>query len=171
MGCGGDLSKGPDGAVTLPEAALPAHDGMLLLPARTSQPSADAPVHSIRDAKPAIQLGSLSCHPATWCVSAWCASVCDAAALRCSSPTTLPATPQDVSSKYIALTNLVQRGSKSYGERLSECSAMDGFLLRRGKQEVRDMFPPNEQVRTGPKLPCAEVLMGTDAVACCMPGS
>jgi hypothetical protein len=48
---------------------------------------------------------------------------------------------------------------------------MDGFLLRRGKQEVRDMFPPNEQVRTGPKLPSAEVLMGTDAVACCMPGS
>lgn len=55
--------------------------------------------------------------------------------------------PQDVSPKYNALLNLVGRGSKTYGERLSECAAMDNLLLRRSKQEVIDMFPPSEQVR------------------------
>jgi hypothetical protein len=42
---------------------------------------------------------------------------------------------------------LVSRGDKTYGERLSECAAMDSFLLRRSKQEVIDSFPPSAQVR------------------------
>lgn len=52
---------------------------------------------------------------------------------------------EDVSPKYNALLNLVGRGSKTYGERLSECAAMDNLLLMRSKQEVIDMFPPSEQ--------------------------
>jgi hypothetical protein len=43
--------------------------------------------------------------------------------------------------------NLVSRGSKPYGQRLSECAAMDGFFLKRSKQELIDMFPVSEQVR------------------------
>lgn len=54
--------------------------------------------------------------------------------------------PQDVSPKYNAMMALVSRGDKTYGERLSECAAMDSFLLRRSKQEVVDSFPPSEQV-------------------------
>jgi len=60
-----------------------------------------------------------------------------------------PPLPQDVSPKYNALLNLVGRGSKTYGERLSECAAMDNLLLMRSKQEVIDMFPPSEQVSEG----------------------
>jgi len=52
---------------------------------------------------------------------------------------------EDVSPKYNALMNLVGRGSKTYGERLSECAAFDNLLLRRSRQEVIDMFPPSEQ--------------------------
>lgn len=62
---------------------------------------------------------------------------------------------QDVSPKYNALMNLVSRGTKTYGERLSECAAMDNVLLRRSKQELRDMFPPSEQVRRK-TLSCAQ---------------
>lgn len=52
---------------------------------------------------------------------------------------------EDVSPKYNALMALVSRGDKTYGERLSECAAMDSFLLRRSKQEVIDSFPPSAQ--------------------------
>lgn len=54
---------------------------------------------------------------------------------------------QDVSPKYNALMNLVGRGDKTYGQRLSETAAMDSFLLRRSKEELLEMFPASEQVR------------------------
>jgi hypothetical protein len=54
-----------------------------------------------------------------------------------------------VSPKYNALMNLVSRGSKPYGQRLAECAAMDGFFLKRSKQELIDMFPVSEQVSRG----------------------
>ncbi|KAF8072650.1 hypothetical protein HT031_000310 [Scenedesmus sp. PABB004] len=51
---------------------------------------------------------------------------------------------EDVGTKYDGLVEAVGRGPATYGERLSRVTAMDGFFLRRGRQEVRDMFPASE---------------------------
>jgi hypothetical protein len=56
---------------------------------------------------------------------------------------------QDVSDKYNSLLDLVSRGPTPYGERLAGVAAMDSFFLRRGKEEVKAMFPVSEQVRPG----------------------
>jgi hypothetical protein len=52
-----------------------------------------------------------------------------------------------VSDKYNSLLDLVSRGPTPYGERLAGVAAMDSFFLRRGKEEVKAMFPVSEQVR------------------------
>jgi hypothetical protein len=59
---------------------------------------------------------------------------------------------QDVSDKYNSLLELVSRGPQTYGERLAGVAAMDSFFLRRGKEEVKAMFPVSEQVRDGTLL-------------------
>jgi hypothetical protein len=63
---------------------------------------------------------------------------------------------QDVSEKYNSLVDLVSRGKDSYGERLAGTAAMDGWLLCRDKEKVKDMFPPNEEVRVLKNLESCE---------------
>lgn len=52
---------------------------------------------------------------------------------------------EDVSDKYRDLVALVARGTQTYGERLAGCAAVDGLLLCRDRQKIKDMFPPSEQ--------------------------
>lgn len=61
---------------------------------------------------------------------------------------------QDVSDKYNSLLDLVGRGPTPYGERLANTVAMESFFLRRGKEEVKAMFPVSEQVRHARRLQC-----------------
>lgn len=57
---------------------------------------------------------------------------------------------QDVSDKYRDLVALVARGTQTYGERLAGCAAVDGLLLCRDREKIKDMFPPSEQVGGAP---------------------
>lgn len=52
-----------------------------------------------------------------------------------------------MSDKYNSLVDLVGRGAVPYGERLAGVAAMDSFFLRRGKEEVKAMFPVSTEVR------------------------
>lgn len=54
---------------------------------------------------------------------------------------------QDVSQKYNALMDLVGKGPTTHADRMAALPAMDTFFLRRGKEELKALFPVSEKVR------------------------
>lgn len=52
---------------------------------------------------------------------------------------------EDVSDKYNNLLELVGRGPATYAERMAALPAMDTFFLRRGKEELKTLFPVSEK--------------------------
>lgn len=73
-----------------------------------------------------------------------------------------------MSDKYNSLLDLVSRGATPYGERLAGVAAMDSFFLRRGRDEVKAMFPVSEQVQ-GPVL-CLCSLFDNLSLSCAAAG-